>query len=102
MKFLVLALAMGSASAFAPMRAPAARTAVQMSAVEDGSKATAAALAAALALGAAAPPAQAITAAERAQLSYLQVKGTGLANRCSVAEGSDSIAVKNGAQMVDM
>jgi len=73
-----------------------------MSAVDDAAKVTAAGLAAALALGAAAPPAQAITAAERAQLSYLQVKGTGLANRCSVAEGSDSISVKAGAQLVDM
>merc|ERR1719409_1746736 len=93
MKFIVLALAMGSASAFAPMRAPAARTAVQMSA---------AAMAAALALGAAAPPAQAITAAERAQLSYLQVKGTGLANRCSTAVGGDSLEVKSGANIVDL
>jgi len=102
MKFIVLALAMGSASAFAPMRAPNARTAVQMSAAEDGAKATAAAMAAALALGAAAPPAQAITAAERAQLSYLQVKGTGLANRCSTAVGGDNLEVKQGAQIVDL
>ena len=102
MKFIVLALAMGSAAAFAPMRAPAARTAVQMSAAEDGAKATAAALAAALAMGAMAPPAQAITAAERAQLSYLQVKGTGLANRCSTAVGGDSLEVKSGAQIVDL
>jgi len=73
-----------------------------MSAVDDAAKVTAAGLAAALSLGASAPPAQAITSAERAQLSYLQVKGTGLANRCSVAEGSDSISVKAGAQLVDM
>lgn len=97
---IVLALAFGTASAFAPRTH--VRSAVQMSAVDDAAKVTAAGLAAALALGAAAPPAQAITAAERAQLSYLQVKGTGLANRCSVAEGSDSISVKAGAQLVDM
>jgi photosystem II oxygen-evolving enhancer protein 1 len=47
-------------------------------------------------------PAQAITAEQRAQLSYLQVKGTGLANRCSDVVGSDSITVKSGAKMVDL
>merc|ERR1719379_1831554 len=53
-------------------------------------------------MGSMAPPAQAITAAERAQLSYLQVKGTGLANRCSTAVGSDELSVKSGAQVVDL
>ena len=67
----VLALAFGTAFAFAPRTHT--QSAVRMSAVDDAAKATAAGLAAALALGAVAPPAQAITAAERAQLSYLQV-----------------------------
>jgi photosystem II oxygen-evolving enhancer protein 1 len=54
-----------------------------------------------LALGLA-NPAFAITSEERAQLSYLQVKGTGLANRCSSVIGEDSIEVKSGQNMVDM
>ena len=96
---VILALALGVATAFQPMRAPLTRTAVAVEA--DGSKVAAAAAAAAVVLGMAAP-ALAITAEERAQLSYLQVKGTGLANRCSEVVGADSITVKSGQQMVDM
>jgi len=53
-------------------------------------------------LAGAAGPVFAITADERAQLSYLQVKGTGLANRCSQVKGEDSLGVKPGMKMVDM
>jgi photosystem II oxygen-evolving enhancer protein 1 len=63
--------------------------------------ATAAAMAAAT-LVAATQPTFAITSEERAQLSYLQVKGTGLANRCSTVKGTESIGVKAGQKMVDM
>ena len=41
-------------------------------------------------------PAQALTKAETQSLSYLQVKGTGLANRCSEVKGTDSIAIAGG------
>jgi len=101
---VVLALAAGAATAFAPLRtARTANRAVEMSAEknQNGGFFAAAVTAAALTFGAVAP-ANAITSAERAQLSYLQVKGTGLANRCSEAKGSDSISVKSGAQLVDL
>jgi photosystem II oxygen-evolving enhancer protein 1 len=94
----VLALALGSASGFQPLRAPLTRAV----AVEAEPKQAAAAAVAALVAAGMALPAGAITADERAQLSYLQVKGTGLANRCSEVKGTDSIAVKSGAKMVDM
>ena len=54
-------------------------TELKMSLKEDLGKA---AVAAAFGLAVAAGPAQAITKSELNQLSYLQVKGTGLANRC--------------------
>merc|ERR1740123_2825112 len=50
----------------------------------------------------AATPAQAITKQELNQLSYLQVKGTGLANRCPEVIGEDTIKPKSGARLVDM
>lgn len=97
---IVLALALGAASAFMPItKAPLTR--VELSA-ESGNSAAAAAIAAAMIAGSVVSPANAITSVERAQLSYLQVKGTGLANRCSEAKGSDSIAIKGKAQFVDL
>jgi len=97
---VVLALALGAASAFVPVRQPVMQRAVTMEASAED-RAAAAAVAAALAVGVASP-ALAITSEERAQLSYLQVKGTGLANRCSEVKGTDSITVKSGTKMVDM
>jgi len=47
-------------------------------------------------------PANAITRTELDQLSYLQVKGTGLANRCPEVLGEGSITPKTGARLVDM
>eukprot|EP00985_Skeletonema_marinoi_P011093 scaffold5243_cov66-Skeletonema_marinoi.AAC.1 len=47
-------------------------------------------------------PAQAITKSELNQLSYLQVKGTGLANRCSEVIGEDTITPKGGSRIVDL
>jgi photosystem II oxygen-evolving enhancer protein 1 len=62
------------------------------------------AVAASLAVGlAAAPaPANALTKSEINELSYLQVKGTGLANRCPEVIGEGSIVPKAGARLVDM
>lgn len=97
---VVLALALGSTIAFTPLRAPITRS-VQLAATSEEKLAAAAATAAVLLAGMAGP-AHAITADERAQLSYLQVKGTGLANRCSEVVGTDSITVKSGNQMVDL
>jgi len=61
-----------------------------------------AALAGAIAIGAAVAPSQAITKSEINQLSYLQVKGTGLANRCAEVIGEDSIKPQSGSKLVDM
>lgn len=73
-----------------------------MSLKEDVAKAGAVLAAGALAFGVMAPPAEAITKSELNQLSYLQVKGTGLANRCSEVVGEGSITPKGGAKLVDM
>ena len=56
----------------------------------------------ALAFGLAQQPAQALTKAELNELSYLQVKGTGLANRCAEVIGEDSITPKSGQKLVEM
>merc|ERR1719460_1515136 len=45
--------------------------------------------------------AHAITSDVRSQLSYEQIKGTGLANRCNEVQGKDSITVSGKMQMVD-
>jgi photosystem II oxygen-evolving enhancer protein 1 len=95
---VVLALALGVATAFQPMRAPLTRS-VQLEAAKEDR--VGAAVAACVMAASLASPALAITAEERAQLSYLQVKGTGLANRCSEVVGTDSLSVKSGTSMVD-
>lgn len=61
-----------------------------------------AALVGAVAVGVSAAPAQALTKSEINQLSYLQVKGTGLANRCPEVIGEDSIKPTSGQKLVDM
>lgn len=76
--FLVLvALALGAAAAFQPLkpRAVLPRSSAALSAAKDdlATSAAAAAMAAVIATSAAVPAAHAITAEERAQLSYLQV-----------------------------
>jgi photosystem II oxygen-evolving enhancer protein 1 len=55
-----------------------------------------------LAFGLAAAPAMALTKSEINELSYLQVKGTGLANRCPEVLGEGSITPKSGARLVEM
>jgi photosystem II oxygen-evolving enhancer protein 1 len=61
-----------------------------------------AALAGAVAFSVAAGPAQALTKSQLNELSYLQVKGTGLANRCAEVIGEDTITPKSGQKLVDM
>ena len=43
-------------------------------------------------------PAQALTKAETMSLSYGQVKGSGLANRCPSVIGEETIALSSGKQ----
>jgi photosystem II oxygen-evolving enhancer protein 1 len=73
-----------------------------MSLKDDIANVGKAALAGAVAIGLAAAPAQALTKSEINQLSYLQVKGTGLANRCPEVIGEDSIKPTTGQKLVDM
>lgn len=91
-----------SASAFAPA-ATSNRNTQLFALKEDLANVGKAAVVGALAFGlVSAPPAQAITRAELDQLSYLQVKGTGLANRCPEVIGEGSITPKSGQKLVDM
>jgi len=104
MKFVAactLAL-VASASAFAP--APSAsRSTTELSALKDNLALMGkAAIAGAVAVGIGAAPAEAITKSQLNELSYLQVKGTGLANRCPEVVGEDSITPKSGQKLVDM
>jgi len=78
------------------------RTSLQMSLKDDLVNVGKIALAGAVAVGISAAPAQALTKSEINQLSYLQVKGTGLANRCPEVKGEDSIKPKTGQKLVDM
>jgi len=73
-----------------------------MSLKDDLANAGKIALAGAVAVGVAAAPAQALTRSEVDQLSYLQVKGTGLANRCPEVVGEDTITPKSGDKLVDI
>jgi len=104
MKFVAattLALAT-SASAFAPAPSANCNTALQMSLKDDLATFGKVALAGAAAFGVMAAPAQALTKAEVNSLTYLQVKGTGLANRCPEVIGEDSIKPVNGQQLREM
>jgi len=49
-----------------------------------------------------AEPVNALTKSQIQELSYLQVKGTGLANRCAEVIGEGSISPKTGQKLVDM
>lgn len=103
MKFTLLAITfVASASAFAPSPAFNRAAPLQMSLKDDIATAGKAIAVGALAVGLVGAPAQAITKSEINQLSYLQVKGTGLANRCPEVIGEDSIKPKNGQKLVDM
>jgi len=103
MKLAVAAILLSSAAAFAPAQ-QAARTSTElnMNLKEIASNVGKAAAVAGLGLAVAASPAQALTKSQINELSYLQVKGTGLANRCAEVVGEDSITPKSGAKLVDM
>lgn len=73
-----------------------------MSLQQDLVNAAKVAAAGALAFGLATAPASALTKSEINELSYLQVKGTGLANRCAEVIGEGSITPKPGARLVDL
>lgn len=73
-----------------------------MSLKDDLANAGKIALAGAAALSFMAEPAQALTKSQINELTYLQVKGTGLANRCPEVVGEDSITPKSGQKLVDM
>ena len=73
-----------------------------MSLKDDLANVGKAALAGALAVGLVAEPAAALTKSQINELSYLQVKGTGLANRCPEVIGEDTISPKSGARLVDL
>ncbi|GMH92971.1 hypothetical protein TrVE_jg13996 [Triparma verrucosa] len=100
MKFLLVSTLLATAGAFSPVT-PQIRPSTSLSASKSDAFA-ATALATVLAAGAMAQPAQAITKSEINQLSYLQVKGTGLANRCPEVVGEGSITPKSGQKLVDM
>ena len=56
-----------------------------------------------LAMGVLAQPARAITAEQFSQLTYWQVKGSGLANRCPTVESNgESVKVNSGSKIVNM
>merc|ERR1719273_686950 len=94
---------LASAYAFTPSSNTAPRRSqLSMSMKDDISNVGKAALAGAVAFGVAVAPSEAITKQELDQLSYLQVKGTGLANRCPEVVGEDSITLKSGSRLVDM
>ena len=75
---------------------------LQMSLKEDLANVGKVAVAGALAFGLVTAPANALTKSEINELSYLQVKGTGLANRCPEVIGEGSITPKSGQKLVDM
>jgi photosystem II oxygen-evolving enhancer protein 1 len=100
MKFSTCAVALVSCvSAFQPNAVNTKSTQLKMSLKDDIGKV---ALAGAVAVGIASSPANALTRSEIDQLSYLQVKGTGLANRCPEVVGEGSITPKAGSRLVDI
>jgi len=101
MKLSIAASLVASAAAFAPATVQTQGTQL-MGMKEDAAKIAGAAAVTAITVGAIAQPAQAITKSELNELSYLQVKGTGLANRCPEVIGEDSITPKSGSRLVDM
>jgi photosystem II oxygen-evolving enhancer protein 1 len=83
-----------SASAFAPSSVNSMK--------DDIANAGKAALAGFAAFSIMTSPAQALTKSQINELTYLQVKGTGLANRCPEVVGEDKIVPKSGQRLVDM
>jgi photosystem II oxygen-evolving enhancer protein 1 len=91
-----------SASAFAPVPSASRSTQLQMALKDDLANAGKVAVAGAIAFGLATAPANALTKSQINELSYLQVKGTGLANRCPEVVGEDTIKPTSGQKLVDM
>jgi len=97
-KLLVLtACVAGSADAYNPTRQT-----VQMKSDSVANKVAAAAMAGIFAFTSMAPSAQAISKAEQLSLSYEQVKGSGLANRCPTVSGTGSININGKKKLVDV
>ena len=96
--FSILAMATG-ASAFAPA-APARQTTAVQAKVGPAEVAAAAIGIASIVGGPIAS--QAITTEQLGQLSYEQVKGTGLANRCPEVVGEGSLNVPGNAEVVGL
>jgi photosystem II oxygen-evolving enhancer protein 1 len=96
MKLVVIALALGGAVGLQPSKPQVAK--------KVASDVAAGILAAGVSFaGPAVLSANAITSEVRNQLSYEQVKGTGLANRCNEVVGKDSISVPgSGYSLVDV
>jgi photosystem II oxygen-evolving enhancer protein 1 len=104
MKFTAALAFVASASAFAP--APKGNvvpsTELNMN-MKDAVRNAAFAGALAIGVATSAPDAaNALTKSQINELSYLQVKGTGLANRCAEVIGEGSIAPKTGQKLVNM
>lgn len=92
------ALVAGTADAYAP-----ASKMTMKAEMPSMQKVATAAIAGIFSFGAIAPQnAEAFTKAEKDSLSYLQVKGTGAANRCPQVQGSGSINVNGKAKLVDL
>merc|ERR1719324_64397 len=92
-----------SASAFSAAPAASQRDmALHMSVKDNLANAGKGVLAAGVALGIFASPAQALTKSEINSLTYLQVKGTGLANQCPEVVGEDSIKPSTGQKLTEM
>jgi len=103
MKIALASLAfVASASAFTPASTVKSSTKLEMSLKDDLANVGKAALAGAVAVGIAAAPAQALTKNQLNELSYLQVKGTGLANRCAEVIGEGAIKPTSSNRIVDM
>jgi len=91
MKAVISLACLAGALAFSPSNR---RQTVQMkSDMPSFNKAITAAVAGLFTIGSFNLPAQALTKDEVLSLSYLQVKGSGLANRCSSVTGTDSIPI---------
>jgi len=100
---------LGAAACRGASTPAAAAAATRMAAAPDAATRVAAAAAAAIlaaaALTAPPPPAAALTAADIRSLTYEQVKGTGLANRCpevDVSKGSIPLSSGKAYKLVDM
>jgi len=102
MKFAAALALVASASAFAP--APKGNVATELNMnMKDAVRNAAFAGALAVGIATSAPDAaNALTKSQINELSYLQVKGTGLANRCAEVVGEGSITPKTGQKLTQM